>query len=118
MSKPYDAALRDNALEQQKPECFGNPDKAAIDWCSDCEYRITCEATRKPSALSSQVAGSHYKDMPIQPVEFIYKNSIGYLEGNVIKYVARHRLKNGIEDLNKAEHYLQLIKELHYGVKK
>lgn len=76
------------------------------------------EAFRPDSALDTQVAGSHYKDMPIQPVEFIYKNSIGYLEGNVIKYVARHRLKNGIEDLNKAEHYMSLLKELHYGVKK
>lgn len=72
------------------------------------------EAFRSESALTTQVAGNHYKDMPIQPVEFIYKNSIGYLEGNVIKYIARHKFKNGIEDLNKAEHYIQLIKELHY----
>ena len=53
----------------------------------------------------------------IQPVEFITKNSIPYLEGNVIKYVCRHQSKNGIEDIKKAIHYLQLIAELQYAVK-
>ena len=69
------------------------------------------------SALSIQEGGSHYKSMAIQPVEFITKNSIPYLEGNVIKYVSRHSAKNGIEDIKKAIHYLQLIAELQYAVK-
>lgn len=69
------------------------------------------------SALSIQEGGSHYKSMAIQPVEFITKNSIPYLEGNVIKYVSRHQNKNGIEDIKKAIHYLQLIAELKYGCK-
>lgn len=69
------------------------------------------------SALSIQEGGSHYKSMAIQPVEFITKNSIPYLEGNVIKYVSRHQAKNGIEDIKKAIHYLQLIAELQYGCK-
>jgi hypothetical protein len=67
------------------------------------------------SALDKQVQGTHYKDMIIQPVEFIVKNNISFLEANVIKYVCRHRNKNGIEDLNKAIHYLELAKELYYG---
>lgn len=67
------------------------------------------------SALDNQVSGSHYKDMLIQPVEFIVKNDIAFLEANVIKYVCRHRNKNGIQDLNKAIHYLELAKELYYG---
>lgn len=67
------------------------------------------------SALNSQQGGSHYKDMLIQPVEFIVKNDIAFLEANVIKYVCRHRSKNGLEDLKKAEHYIQLAKELYYG---
>lgn len=69
------------------------------------------------SALETQEGGSHYKSMPIQPVEYITKNSIPYLEGNVIKYVSRHSAKNGIEDIKKAIHYLQLIAELQYGTK-
>lgn len=69
------------------------------------------------SALDIQEGGSHYKSMAIQPVEFITKNKIPYLEGNVIKYVSRHQSKNGIEDIKKAIHYLQLIAELQYAVK-
>ncbi len=67
------------------------------------------------SALLTQQGGSHYKSLSIQPVEYITKNSIPYLEGNVIKYVTRHQSKNGIEDIKKAIHYLQLIAELQYG---
>ncbi len=61
------------------------------------------------SALGTQVGGTHYKDMKIQPVEFIHANGIGYFEGNVIKYVARWRAKGGIADLEKARHYLDLL---------
>jgi hypothetical protein len=68
------------------------------------------------SALDNQEGGSHYKDMAIQPVTFIVKNNIPFLEGNVIKYVCRHANKNGAQDIDKAIHYLQLIKELHYAV--
>jgi hypothetical protein len=66
------------------------------------------------SALDTQEGGSHYKDMAIQPVTFIVKNNIPFLEGNVIKYVCRHANKNGVQDIDKAIHYLQLIKELQY----
>lgn len=66
------------------------------------------------SALDTQEGGSHYKDMAIQPVEYIVKNNLGYLEGNVIKYVSRHRVKNGGEDIRKAIHYLQMILETQY----
>ena len=69
----------------------------------------------KVNALNNQQGGTHYKEMLIQPVEFIVKNNIQFLEANVIKYVCRHRNKNGIEDLNKAIHYLELMKELYYG---
>lgn len=66
----------------------------------------------QPSALGVQVAGSHYKDMKIQPAEFIHINNIPYMEGNVIKYVARWRSKDGLADLEKAKHYLELLIEL------
>jgi hypothetical protein len=69
----------------------------------------------KDDALSAQVGGNHYKDMPIQPAEFIHKNKIGYLEGNVIKYVCRHASKGGPQDLRKAIHYCRLALKLQYG---
>ena len=64
------------------------------------------------NALDKQVSGDHYKAMPIQPVEFIHANRIGYFEGNVIKYVSRWKQKNGLADLEKAKHYIELLIEL------
>lgn len=69
----------------------------------------------KDDALKSQVGGAHYKDMAIQPAEFIHKNKIGYLEGNVIKYVCRHAAKGGPQDLRKAIHYCRLALKMQYG---
>jgi hypothetical protein len=66
-------------------------------------------------ALQKQVGGDHYKQYQIQPVEFITINGIGFLEGNVVKYVARHQDKNGADDIRKAIHYCELILSLHYG---
>lgn len=63
-------------------------------------------------ALATQVGGSHYKDMEIQPVEFITKNKIGFLEGCVIKRVCRWRAKDGVQDLRKAIHELELLIEM------
>jgi hypothetical protein len=64
------------------------------------------------SALDDQVGGDHYKKLKIQPIEYIYANQIGYMEGNVIKYVSRWKDKNGIKDLEKAKHYIDLLIEL------
>lgn len=63
------------------------------------------------SALNEQVGGEHYK-LAIQPVEYIHANNIGYFEGCVIKYITRWRSKGGIQDLDKAIHYIELLKEL------
>jgi hypothetical protein len=48
----------------------------------------------------------------MQPWDFIVSNGLGYLEGNVVKYVTRHRAKNGIQDLQKAQHYLAKLIEV------
>jgi len=61
------------------------------------------------SAFDKQIAGSHYKSLPIQPVEFIMANQLGFAEGNVIKYLLRD--KDGLQDLLKARHYIQFIEE-------
>lgn len=65
--------------------------------------------------LKRQVGGEYYKKMGIQPAAFIAANKLGFFEGSVIKYVCRHREKNGAEDIKKAIHYLQMILELEYG---
>ena len=63
------------------------------------------------SALSKQIDGSHYKDMTIQPVIYIYANKIPFIEGNIIKYVSRWKNKNGIKDLEKARHLIDMLIE-------
>jgi hypothetical protein len=63
------------------------------------------------SSLDVQVGGGHYKDMVIQPVEFCHVNKIPYLEATAIKYLCRWKKKNGIQDLQKAKHYIELLIE-------
>jgi len=66
------------------------------------------------SATQTQVGGSHYKDMKIQPVDYIHANGLGFIEGCVVKYVSRHKSKNGKQDLEKAKHFLELLIEREY----
>ncbi|MFZ6731942.1 DUF3310 domain-containing protein [Undibacterium sp. Ji42W] len=68
-----------------------------------------------PSA--TQVGGTHYKDMPIQPMEFCMKNKFDYATSNVIKYVTRKKgdAAKRAEDLRKAIHCIQLLAE-HEGI--
>lgn len=61
---------------------------------------------------TTQVGGEHYKKKAIQPLEYIHKNGLGFCEGNVVKYITRWRDKNGIEDLKKVKHYVDLLIEL------
>ena len=101
-----------------------------IENCSTCKYRwkdrkedpcSTCVNMYPTSstlnwepvpALSKQVGGDHYKDKKIQPIEYIHANNLGFCVGNVIKYVTRYKDKNGIADLEKAKHYIELLIEL------
>lgn len=69
----------------------------------------------KRDALDVQIGGSHYKDMKIQPIEFCFKNNLNVCQGKVIKYVTRYKNKNGLEDLKKAKHMIDLLIELEYG---
>ena len=63
----------------------------------------------------TQVGGNHYKDMKIQPAEFINKNEMKFAEGNAIKYICRHVNKGGLQDLEKAKHYIDMIIERDYA---
>jgi len=62
--------------------------------------------------LKKQVAGDHYVKLAIQPVQYITENNLTYLQGNVIKYVTRYKDKNGLQDLQKAKHYIDMLIEM------
>lgn len=81
-------------------------------WVQD-DVPVSVETT--DSALAVQVGGSHYKDLTIQPIEYIHANKLGFAEGNVVKYITRHRQKHGADDIRKVIHYCQLLLELEYG---
>jgi hypothetical protein len=74
------------------------------------------ESMDQVDALMKQVGGNHYASMAIQPVEFIVANELGFLEGNIVKYVCRHHAKNGAEDIKKAIHYCELLLQTKYGI--
>ena len=61
-----------------------------------------------------QIGGSHYQKFKIQPSKFVIDNKLLYPEGCVIKYIIRHRSKNGKEDLLKAKHFIDMIIERDY----
>ena len=67
-------------------------------------------ATEK--ATEKQIGGNHYTNFKIQPIEFISKNNLSFIQGCIIKYICRFDKKNGVEDLDKIIHYCELQKEL------
>lgn len=71
---------------------------------------------KKASALENQVGGAHYKDLVIQPVEYIHSNNIPFIEGSCIKYLTRWREKGGVQDLQKVKHFIDLLIELETPV--
>jgi len=73
---------------------------------------MTQENHTKLTANDKQVAGTHYKNKGVQPWDYIAANNIGYFEGNIIKYVSRWKDKGGVQDLEKARHYLDKLIEL------
>ena len=73
------------------------------------------DSEKVETALDTQIGGEHYKNYAIQPVEFITKNKLGFLESCVIKRICRYENKNGLKDLKKAKHEIDLLIELKYG---
>lgn len=78
----------------------------------DCSNWQPKEDAEKPSALNVQVAGDHYKNGTIQPVEYIHANGLNFFEGSAVKYITRWRDKGGRADLEKAKHLLDIMMEL------
>lgn len=73
------------------------------------------ESMVEGKANERQIGGSHYrsKDPDFQHWDLMAVNNVGYFPGQVTKYLARWREKNGIQDLDKSKHYLQKLIELH-----
>ena len=67
--------------------------------------------------IKENVSPDYYARYDIEPISFIMRNQIPYAEGNVIKYVLRHDMKGGKEDIDKAIRYLEMIKEEKYSAK-
>lgn len=95
---------------------------SSVSRAGGCEA-LEAQADMKPVAHMSglpatekQVGSDHYKRMSIQPIEFIHANGLSFLQGNVVKYICRHKAKGGEEDVRKAIHYCELILEMEYGV--
>jgi hypothetical protein len=66
------------------------------------------------NSLEDQIGGKHYRNMKIQPAEFINENKLLFAEGNAIKYICRHSVKGKRQDIEKAIHYLEMILERDY----
>ena len=66
------------------------------------------------NSLEDQIGGKHYRNMKIQPAEFINENKLLFAEGNAIKYKCRHSVKGKRQDIEKAIHYLEMILERDY----
>lgn len=61
--------------------------------------------------MSDAINPNHYKKGLIEPIDLIESLSLGFCEGNIVKYVSRWRHKNGLEDLHKALWYLERLIE-------
>lgn len=94
--------------------CFSSGVWYYIDDHTTKDQPDTIKEADKKSALDKQISGNHYKDCGIQPIEYIHANNLNYFEGNAVKYITRHRKKNGKADIEKAIHYLELMLELEY----
>jgi len=66
-------------------------------------------------ATNKQIGGSHYKDLKYQPLTVAIGNNLGPHEFLVFRYICRHRKKDGVIDIDKAIHTLQMLKEEMYG---
>ena len=79
--------------------------------CAVVEDMVRASELMQKAALDVQVGGDHYRKKAIQPVQYCMANGIGFMEGSVIKYVSRWRDKGGVQDLEKARHFLDILIE-------
>jgi hypothetical protein len=93
----------------------GNVKKApikSVPKSQPAKAKVIPAESKKSAVLATSPAGDHYKAFPIEPIEYIERNQLGFHEANVVKYVTRWKLKAGVEDLKKARFYIDRLIEL------
>ena len=114
-------ALYQKSNEKRQPNPFDTRRCPPIVKNVDCVRNKECTSDRgmavsgdTSNAWDKQVGGDHYKQYAIQPAQFALANGLDYAQSNAIKYIVRHKDKNGVQDLDKAIHYIELLKQHHY----
>lgn len=114
-------ALYQKQNEKRPPNPFDTRRCPPIVKNVDCVRSKECTSDRgmavsgdTGNAWDKQVGGDHYKQYAIQPAQFALANNLDYAQSNAIKYIVRHKDKNGVQDLDKAIHYVELLKAHHY----
>ena len=102
-------------MSKSKSEPESWPVISPTKWKKVHKFITADQSIDNMKATDLQVGGGHYTSMVIQPYEFCYRNSLDYLQSNVIKYVCRFRQKGGKKDLEKAIHTLKVLMEFEYG---
>lgn len=64
-------------------------------------------------ATDRQVSGKHYVGLKIQPMKYSMLNGLDACQHTAIKYITRFRDKGGLEDLDKAIHCIEMLKEYY-----
>lgn len=108
------AKLYADMIDYEEQANMGMMDEAIKNTVKEKGFTKTDLQKEAMKATLKQVGGSHYKDYKIQPSQFINGNKLLFAEGNAIKYICRHALKGGKEDLLKAKHYIDMIIERDY----
>ena len=107
--------LYQDMINYEEQANMGMMDEALKETVKNKGFTKTDLKKQALKATIKQVGGSHYKDCKIQPVEYIVGNDLTFLEGNIIKYVTRHRRKGeGKKDIEKVIHYAEMILEMEY----
>jgi hypothetical protein len=115
----YVYKMRARALQQTNDKLRDSEREAAMDALiettttrtADGEWQVAY-TVQNTGALNVQVGGDHYKKHKIQPIEYIHANNLPFIEGNIVKYITRWREKNGVKDLEKVKHYVDLLIQL------
>ena len=107
--------LYQDMINYEEQANMGMMDEAIKETVKNKGFTKTDLKKQALKATLKQVGGSHYKDCKIQPVEYIVGNDLTFLEGNIIKYITRHRRKGeGRKDIEKVIHYAEMILEMEY----
>lgn len=69
-------------------------------------------------ANDRQVGGSHYKTAQQEHWDRVWDLGLDYFQGQITKYVERWKEKNGVQDLEKARHFIEKYIELQGGAGK